>query len=154
MRVAEIMNDFRTLQFHIAQHRMEPAPEEYWEEGYVVMRQCAAESQAILATHFNPGSIQGAAGDGEIERMQLQRFVSLSSLACSKASLLTAICHPGLSSTQALVDSKRIRSIFELRLRHDGPTSGIKSFKVLDLTVVMLPRWPLSMRHSDLSVPS
>jgi hypothetical protein len=72
------MNDFRTLQFHISQHRIEPPQEQYWEEGYVVLRQCAAESQAILATHFNPGNIQGADGDGEFERMQLQRFVFLS----------------------------------------------------------------------------
>jgi hypothetical protein len=76
------MNDFRTLQFHISQHQMEPTQEEYWEEGYVVMRQCAAESQAILATHFNPGFIQGDHGDGEHERMQLQRFVLISPIAC------------------------------------------------------------------------
>jgi len=72
------MNDFRTLQFHVAQHQVQPSQEEYWEEGYVVMRQCAAESQAILATHFNPGTVQGVNGDGEQERMQLQRFVFLS----------------------------------------------------------------------------
>ena len=70
------MNDFRTLQFHIAQHQVQAPQEDYWEEGYVVMRQCAAESQAILATHFNPGAIQGAVADGEHERMQLQRSVS------------------------------------------------------------------------------
>lgn len=76
LRVAEIMNDFRTLQFHISQHQIDaPSQDEYWEEGYVVARQCAAEAQAILATHFNPGLVvQGSDnGDGEQERLQLQR---------------------------------------------------------------------------------
>jgi len=72
MRVAEIMNDFRTLQIHISRMRPQPSADEYWEEGYTVLRQCAAEAQAILATHFNPGVLGSSLNGGEQEKRQLQ----------------------------------------------------------------------------------
>lgn len=81
MRILEIMNDFRTLQLHISSHvsRAQANPPDqasYYHDGYVVMRQCAAEAQAILATHFNPGSMGlqgGAAGEGEVQKATMQR---------------------------------------------------------------------------------
>ena len=58
MRIMEIMNDFRTLQHHISSliSRAQASPpdgQSYYLDGYVVLRQCAAESQAILAAHYN-----------------------------------------------------------------------------------------------------
>src|SRR5437762_6149549 len=81
MRILEIMNDFRTVQIHISSHvsRAQANPPDqalYYHDGYVVMRQCDAESQAILATHFNPGSqgLQaGAAGESEAQKSAMQR---------------------------------------------------------------------------------
>ena len=75
------MNDYRTLQMHISAQLSRPqcSPQDndsYYEEGYVVLRQCSAEAQAILATHFNPGSMNlqgGNVGAGEAERASLQR---------------------------------------------------------------------------------
>ena len=75
------MNDFRTLQVHITSlvTRAEAtAPDEslYYSDGYVVLRQCNAEAQAILATHYNPGSIGlegGRVPDTEVQKATLQR---------------------------------------------------------------------------------
>lgn len=83
MRILEIMNDFRTVQLHISSHvsRAQTNPPDqasYLLEGYGVMRQCAADAQAILATHFNPGSLglqSGAAGEGEVQKATMQRLV-------------------------------------------------------------------------------
>lgn len=81
MRILEIMNDFRTVQLHTSSHvsRAQANPPDdasYYHDGYVVMRQCAADAQAILATHFNPGSLglqAGAAGEGEVQKATMQR---------------------------------------------------------------------------------
>ena len=75
------MNDFRTLQHHIESlvnrsSARAPDQDSYYFDGYVVLRQCQAESQAILATHFNPG-IVGLQTDHvpqtEVHKATLQR---------------------------------------------------------------------------------
>jgi hypothetical protein len=73
MRVAEIMNDFRNLQHYIAQIKANPSPEEYYEEGYAILRQCAADAQAVLTAHYDSGLLQVPTNNGECERLQLQR---------------------------------------------------------------------------------
>jgi hypothetical protein len=83
MRILEIMNDFRTVQLHISSHASRaqanpPDQASYYHDGYVVMRQCSADAQAILATHFNPGTLGlqgGAAGEGEVQKATMQRSV-------------------------------------------------------------------------------
>jgi hypothetical protein len=83
MRILEIMNDFRTVQLHISSHvsRAQANPPDqasYYHDGYVVLRQCSAEAQAILATHFNPGSLglqAGAASESEVQKATMQRSV-------------------------------------------------------------------------------
>jgi hypothetical protein len=83
MRILEIMNDFRTVQLHISSHvtraqHNPPDQASYYHDGYVVMRQCHAEAQAILATHFNPGNLgmqTGSGGDGEGQKTTMQRLV-------------------------------------------------------------------------------
>ncbi|KIW69428.1 hypothetical protein PV04_05305 [Phialophora macrospora] len=83
MRVMELMNDFRTLQIHITSliTRSEATPpdqQSYYLDGYVVLRQCAAESQAVLAGHFNPGSLGIQAGnvpETEVQKATLQRII-------------------------------------------------------------------------------
>jgi len=73
MRVAEIMNDFRNLQHYIAQVKADPLPEEYYEEGYAILRQCAADAQAVLTANYDSGHLQVPTNNGERERLQLQR---------------------------------------------------------------------------------
>jgi hypothetical protein len=71
MRVAEIMTDFRNLQHYLVQLRATPTAEEYYLEGYSLLRQCTSEAQAILQTPFS-GSAGAPTGDPERERQQLR----------------------------------------------------------------------------------
>lgn len=80
MRVAEIMNDFRTIQHKISQYRVDPSQGEYHLAGYGILRQCHAEAQAVLATHFDPGAAQTAGGSAEQTKRQLQRYAQESVL--------------------------------------------------------------------------
>ncbi len=84
MRVLEIMNDFRTLQVHInslttRSEAQPPDTQSYYLDGYVVLRQCEAESQAILAMHYNPGNLglqSGNIAETEVQKATLQRFAT------------------------------------------------------------------------------
>jgi hypothetical protein len=71
MRVAEIMTDFRNLQHYLVQLRATPTAEEYYLEGYSLLRQCTSEAQAILQIPFS-GSAGAATGNPELERQQLR----------------------------------------------------------------------------------
>jgi len=74
VRIAEIMNDFRTLQYYISQTKANPTrQEEYYEEGYVVLRQCVADGQAVLSSNFSAGDPVASGASGEREKAQLQR---------------------------------------------------------------------------------
>lgn len=76
MRIAEILSDFRNLQHFIASIRANPSAEDYYDEGYCVLRQCAGEAQALLAQPFD-ASAPEPDGDEEQEKTQLQEYVSL-----------------------------------------------------------------------------
>jgi hypothetical protein len=83
MRILEIMNDFRTLQLHISSHtnrsQVNPTDQSYYADGFVVLRQCKADAEAILATHYNPGNIglqSGQVGESEVHKATLQRCES------------------------------------------------------------------------------
>lgn len=74
MRIAEIIADFRSLQHFLASIRMNPSADEYDEEAYIVLRQCAANANALLAQPFNPQS-PSPQGDEEAEKIALQQSV-------------------------------------------------------------------------------
>jgi hypothetical protein len=76
------MNDFRTIQLHISSHISRaqanpPDQQSYYADGYIVLRQCSADGQAILATHFNQGSLGLAGGisESEVQKATLQRWI-------------------------------------------------------------------------------
>ena len=71
MRVAEIMSDFRNLQYYLTQLQATPTAEEYYLEGYSLLRQCISEAQTILQTPFSGGT-GAATGNPERERQQLK----------------------------------------------------------------------------------
>lgn len=71
MRVQEIITDFRNLQNYIASIRANPSAEEYNEDGFVVLRRCVAEAQALLAQPFQ--SQNGTGRDEEQNRAHLRR---------------------------------------------------------------------------------
>jgi hypothetical protein len=84
MRILEIMNDFRTLQHHISSLTTRPTANppdsgSYYLDGFVVLRQCSAEAQAILASYYNPGSLgmqSSGLSEGEVEKATLQRLAN------------------------------------------------------------------------------
>ena len=73
MRVAEVMNDFRTLQHLITQLEANPSADDYYEEGYQILRQCHTEAQAVLNSQYDTGALQASGSVGEQEKRQLQR---------------------------------------------------------------------------------
>ncbi|EOD45826.1 uncharacterized protein LTHEOB_2522 [Neofusicoccum parvum] len=70
IRIAEIMTDFRNLQHYIAQIRVTPSPEEFYLEGYTLLRHCHAEAQAVLTAPFNTNTSPG--DDLEQQRILLK----------------------------------------------------------------------------------
>ena len=65
------MTDFRNLQHYLSQLRTTPAAEEYYLEGYSLLRQCSSEAQTILEAPFAAGGA-GPNGNVEQERQQLK----------------------------------------------------------------------------------
>ena len=65
------MTDFRNLQYYLNQLRATPTAEEYYLEGYSLLRQCTAEAQAILDAPFSASST-APGGDTEREKQQLR----------------------------------------------------------------------------------
>jgi hypothetical protein len=73
MRVAEIINDYRTLLLHISQQQVEASQEEYWEDGFVVLRESQASAQTLMAANYQPCPVTGQ-GNVETEKAELQRY--------------------------------------------------------------------------------
>ncbi|KAL8946814.1 MAG: hypothetical protein Q9222_006839 [Ikaeria aurantiellina] len=69
------MTDFQILQRRIAEYAPNPPPEDYYEEGYEVLRQCRAEAQAVLVVPYPVDLSQVSSGLGEQEKRQLQRII-------------------------------------------------------------------------------
>jgi hypothetical protein len=81
LRVVELMNDFRTIHLHISSHTSRaqayaPDQQSYYADGYVVLRQCSEEGQAMLSTNFSPSSLDlsGGTGASEVQKAALQRW--------------------------------------------------------------------------------
>ncbi|KAF2119437.1 hypothetical protein BDV96DRAFT_610453 [Lophiotrema nucula] len=74
IRVAEIMTDFRNLQYYLSQLRATPTAEEYYLEGYSLLRQCSTEAQQILEAPFSAGRTSPN-GDPEREKAQLKGII-------------------------------------------------------------------------------
>lgn len=66
------MTDFRNLQHYIAQIRVTPSPEEFYLEGYTLLRHCHAEAQAVLTAPFNTNTSPG--DDLEQQRILLKAY--------------------------------------------------------------------------------
>lgn len=73
LRIVQIMTDFRNMQYYLglAQLRATPTAEEYYLEGYSLLRQCTSEAQAILTAPFSAVTTLPD-GDAEGEKAQLQ----------------------------------------------------------------------------------
>lgn len=97
IRVAELMNDYRTLQHYIVQVQATPSNGDYNEEGYSILRQCSNDAQALLSATFTDMQSGGAGLEGE--KGQLQGYLSPP---------LDADCTPFVAMLTGGVSSKRI----------------------------------------------
>lgn len=75
VRVAELMNDYRTLLLHISQQQADASPEEYHEEGFTVLRECHTAAQRLLSANYHPCPVTGT-GNAETEKAELQRYAA------------------------------------------------------------------------------
>ena len=71
LRVAEIVQDFRALQQQLSEVRAIPPPDEYYTQGYALLRDCISEGHEILQRVF-PTTPDSPEGDPEQERQHLQ----------------------------------------------------------------------------------
>lgn len=69
------MNDYRTLLIHIPQQNAEAPPEDYWEEGYVVIRESLAAAQNLMSSNYapSPSALASGANNEVAEKAELQQ---------------------------------------------------------------------------------
>lgn len=72
LRIAEIITDFRNLQHYLFQLQAAPTPDEYYLEGYALLRECVAEAQTVLNTPFQE-TAPAPGGNPERQKQQLRR---------------------------------------------------------------------------------
>ncbi|KAL4873529.1 hypothetical protein BDV12DRAFT_80095 [Aspergillus spectabilis] len=75
LRVAELMNDYRTLLLHISQLNVSVLPEDQGEEGYRVLKECLAAANGLMASSYSPSPPPANASSEEAEKMQLRRVI-------------------------------------------------------------------------------
>ncbi|RYO74966.1 hypothetical protein DL766_006068 [Monosporascus sp. MC13-8B] len=76
VRVAEVLSDFRTLQYYIAAAPVDPTnPDDYYTEGWAALRQCALDGRHILNVSADVTVPQAAGGEDEQARAELQQCV-------------------------------------------------------------------------------
>ncbi|KAL5002414.1 hypothetical protein BDV10DRAFT_181621 [Aspergillus recurvatus] len=75
LRVAELMNDYRTLLLHINQLNVSTPPADQAEEGYRVLRECLAAANALMASNYTPSPPPASISGDEAEKVQLQRVI-------------------------------------------------------------------------------
>jgi hypothetical protein len=76
-RAAEILSDFRTLQYYIAAVPSEPpTAEDYYTEGWAALRQCSLDGQHILNCAADTSVPRSNGGEDEQAKAELQQYVS------------------------------------------------------------------------------
>ncbi|KAF4785556.1 hypothetical protein HER10_EVM0007431 [Colletotrichum scovillei] len=73
-RVAEVLSDFRTLQYYIAAAPTDPSNmEDYYTEGWAALRQCSLDGQHILNCAADTSVPQASGGTLEQEKAELRQ---------------------------------------------------------------------------------
>ena len=68
------MTHYQAIQQQIANTRVNPPPGQAQARGFILLNQCHAEAQAVLALPFTPGPAPGSVSPGEQTKRQLQRY--------------------------------------------------------------------------------
>ena len=75
-RVAQILEDFRTLQYYIAAAPTEPPnPDDHYTEGWAALRQCAIDGQHILECAADTSVPTPGGGEQEQYKAELKQCV-------------------------------------------------------------------------------
>ncbi|KAJ5290538.1 uncharacterized protein N7443_010791 [Penicillium atrosanguineum] len=74
VRVAELINDYRTLLLHISQQQVEVPPQDRYEEGFVVLQECHTAAQRLASANYHPCPVNGQ-GNAETEKAELRRVI-------------------------------------------------------------------------------
>ncbi len=74
------MNGFHILQRGISEIQVNAPSDDWYREGYDILRQCRAEGQTVLAADYVPDSLHAPSAPGEQEKRQLQRCGTFSFL--------------------------------------------------------------------------
>jgi hypothetical protein len=73
-RVADLLSDFRTLQYYIAAAPTDPpSQDDYYAEGWRVLRQCSLDGQYILNVAADTNVPRGHHSAAEQEKAELQQ---------------------------------------------------------------------------------
>lgn len=77
--MAEILADFRTLQYYIAAAPVDPEDQTvYWTDGWALLRQCAIDGQHILNCAADVSVPQTTGGEIEQDFAELKQYVNSS----------------------------------------------------------------------------
>ncbi|KAI0143876.1 hypothetical protein K449DRAFT_418152 [Hypoxylon sp. EC38] len=75
-RVAEVLSDFRTLQYYIAAAPVDPPnADDYYTEGWAALRQCAIDGQHILNCAADVTVPQANGGEAEQAKAELKQIL-------------------------------------------------------------------------------
>ena len=76
-RVAEVLADFRNLQYYIAAAPANPTNvDDYYTEGWAALRQCALDGQHILNCSADVSVPEPGGGEEEQAKAELQQYVN------------------------------------------------------------------------------
>lgn len=80
MRIAELVNDFRNTQYYLSSFaQLQPVADDYYLQGYVLLREVVGGAASILAGEF--AAERHPQGNAEKEKKQLQTYILSSSPA-------------------------------------------------------------------------
>ncbi|EME46263.1 hypothetical protein DOTSEDRAFT_125391 [Dothistroma septosporum NZE10] len=147
MRVQEIMNDYRNIQNYIAQIRANPSAEEYHEEGYVVLRQCVAQAQGLLAQPFQQDS--GGKESEEAVQLHLRRIIVDASMRRFRAQNIY------LRATAVLRWINARNSILQGQRPHAGHAPALQQIRDqlrVELAAITDARVDAALRQADMAV--
>ncbi|KAI6868268.1 hypothetical protein KC338_g1889 [Hortaea werneckii] len=144
LRVAEILNDYRNILDYLSAIRANPSAEEYNEDGYVVLRKCVTQAQALLSQPFRTQG--GSRGDEEIIKAHLRRIITDAAVRRFKAQKLY------LQATAALRWINSRNAILQGQRAHAGHAPALQQIRntlCAELASVTDQRVELSLRSAD-----
>jgi hypothetical protein len=141
--VADLLSDFRTLQYYIAAAPADPEDQDdYYTEGWAALRQCYIDGQHILNCSAETRVPRVRGGPEEQAKAELQQCVR--SVNQLQDILLTFL---GYFLMLTRGDMKPRRFISGKLLRSGGSDGEIRFCKVRDLTQAIRNSWGNVIQH-------